>query len=55
MCSVDISPLVWQWVDRVQEVRVMGNIIHTCRSFDKVRDWALKRQLTNELNFTGFH
>lgn len=55
MCSVDISPIVWQWVDRVQEVRVVGNIIHTCRSFDKVRDWALKRRLTHELNFEGFH
>lgn len=55
MCSVDISPIVWQWVDRVQEVRVVGNIIHTCRSFDNVRDWALKRRLTHELNFEGFH
>lgn len=55
MCSVDISPIVWQWVDRVQEVRVVGNIIHTCRSFDKVRDWALERHMTHELNFEGFH
>ncbi|KAF8971078.1 hypothetical protein BDZ97DRAFT_1337008 [Flammula alnicola] len=55
MCSADITPIVWQWVDRVQEVRVMGNTIHTCRNYDKIKDWGLEHRLDHELNFTGFH
>ena len=55
VCSADISPLVWQWIDRVQEVRIVGKIAHTCRNFEKIREWGLERQLPYELNFTGFH
>ncbi|KAF5325795.1 hypothetical protein D9611_000059 [Ephemerocybe angulata] len=51
MCSADISPLVWQWVDRVKEVRLMGNIVHTCRNYDKIKDWALQRRVL-KLDFT---
>ena len=54
MCSADVTPLVWQWVDRVQEVRIMGNIIHTCRNYDKLMEWGIERRLDHELNFTGF-
>jgi len=54
MCSADISPLVWQWVDRVKEVRIMGNIAHTCRNYDKIKEWALQRRVEHELDFTGF-
>ena len=54
VCSADVSPLVWQWVDRVQEVRLAGNIIHTCRNFEKIRRWALERTLDRPLNFSGF-
>lgn len=55
VCSADVTPLVWQWVDRVQEVRIMGNIMHKCRDYDKIRQWGLEHRLDHELNFTGFH
>jgi hypothetical protein len=54
VCSADVSPLVWQWVDRVQEVRLMGNIIHTCRNYEKIKRWGLERRLDHPLNFSGF-
>ncbi|KAF9453956.1 hypothetical protein P691DRAFT_770961 [Macrolepiota fuliginosa MF-IS2] len=54
-CSVDIHPIVWQWVDRVQEIRVHGNIAHMCRNFDKVKEWAKQRTIPGVLDFTGIH
>lgn len=53
MCSADISPLVWQWVDRLKEVRIMGNIIHTCRNYDKIKEWAFERRVQHPLDFSG--
>lgn len=53
-CSADISPLVWQWVDRVKQVKIVGNIAHTCRNYDKIKQWALDRRLDRALNYTGF-
>jgi len=32
----------------------MGNIIHTCRNYDKLMEWGIERRLDHELNFTGF-
>ncbi|PPQ98411.1 hypothetical protein CVT24_004090 [Panaeolus cyanescens] len=55
MCSADVTPLVWQWVERVQQVRIMGNVIHTCRDWDKIREWGLERRLDHDIDFTGFH
>lgn len=55
ICSADVTPLVWQWVDRVQEVRITGNIMHKCRDYDKIMEWGLEHRLNHELNFTGFH
>ncbi|KAF1985337.1 hypothetical protein K402DRAFT_394681 [Aulographum hederae CBS 113979] len=44
MCHSDISPLVWQWSEEQNAVRMHGNVVHTCRNFDVIREWPKKRQ-----------
>lgn len=46
MCSADISTIVWQWEESIQKSIVKGNVAHTCRNYDRLRDWALERVLT---------
>lgn len=48
MCSSDISTIVWQWSESLQKVIVKGNVAHTCRNFDRIRDWAKERTLRTE-------
>lgn len=40
MCTVDVSVLVWNWNEQKQQNLERGAIVHTCRNFDKVREWA---------------
>ncbi|KAJ7257808.1 hypothetical protein C8J57DRAFT_1074195, partial [Mycena rebaudengoi] len=40
MCAVDITPVVWQWSDSLQEAEQRDDIPHVCRDFEKVKDWA---------------
>ncbi|KAJ7207321.1 hypothetical protein C8J57DRAFT_1725748 [Mycena rebaudengoi] len=45
MCSVDITPIVWQWSDKFREAEQRDDILHTCRDFDKIRNWAEERSM----------
>lgn len=40
MCSVDVTPLPWRWVDDIQEAKEVAQVAHTCRDFDVIRSWA---------------
>ena len=55
MCSADVSPLVWQWVERKNGVRIMGNIIHVCRDYERIKEWGLERRLDHELEIPGIN
>ena len=49
MCSADIAPVVWHWDETLpNRHRTKGwlSVAHTCRDFDKIRDWGLEHQLT---------
>jgi hypothetical protein len=43
--SVDITPIVWQWSDKFREAEQRDDILHTCRDFDKIRNWAEERSM----------
>lgn len=50
MCSADTSPIVWQWVESDEDLnggRMQGfpGALHTCRDFDKIKNWAFERKL----------
>ena len=40
MCSVDVTPLPWRWVEQMQEAKEVAQVAHTCRDFEVIRDWA---------------
>ncbi|KAK7947796.1 uncharacterized protein PG986_008682 [Apiospora aurea] len=40
ICSADITPLPWRWVEQMQEAKEVAQVAHTCRDFDVIREWA---------------
>ncbi|KAJ7160629.1 hypothetical protein C8R43DRAFT_1176994 [Mycena crocata] len=44
-CSSDTSVIVWQWDDTVKRNTFRGDVAHTCRSFEKIQEWAKSRAL----------
>jgi len=48
MCAGDTSVIVWQWDEEQQKTTFQGDVVHTCRDFDKLRDWGTSHALTNE-------
>ena len=47
MCTVDVTPLVWQWNCERQKLIPKATVVHTCRNFDRVRDWAKEHNMVN--------
>lgn len=43
MCASDVTPYTWEWVDEKQHLRNRIKTPHTCRNFDKIREWASVR------------
>ncbi|RFU24740.1 hypothetical protein B7463_g11598, partial [Scytalidium lignicola] len=39
-CNGDITPNVYQWSEKWGEVRAWATIVHECRNFDNIVDWA---------------
>ncbi|WYZ45800.1 hypothetical protein EsH8_IX_000025 [Colletotrichum jinshuiense] len=39
-CNADISVLTWGWSKEKKKNLEMGTIVHTCRRFDKIQEWA---------------
>ncbi|KAK1234336.1 hypothetical protein PQX77_002475 [Marasmius sp. AFHP31] len=45
MCAGDTSVIVWQWDEMEQKNKFQGDIAHTCRSFEKLRDWGMEHAM----------
>lgn len=48
MCAADVSVIVWQWNNVSRKAQAHGGIVHSCRDFDAVRDWAMEHRKTVE-------
>ena len=64
MCHSDISVDVWQWFEHTDDMPdpfdeltsasfASTNVAHTCRNFDKIRDWARARQMRVRPDFSS--
>ncbi|PQE19437.1 tat pathway signal sequence protein [Rutstroemia sp. NJR-2017a BBW] len=53
MCTVDVSVLTWGWDEGRRMHLEKGTVLHTCRNFDKVRDWAREHMVTEGFD-SGF-
>lgn len=53
-CSSDISTIYWQW--SVLKRKFFGNVrtTHTCKNFDKIRDWAVAHKAERDLDFYNY-
>lgn len=40
MCASDITPLPWVWVEAAHEAKEVAEVMHTCRNFADIRQWA---------------
>lgn len=40
MCQVDVTPYTWSWNVEAQHMENILTTPHTCRNFEKIRDWA---------------
>ncbi|KAF9522204.1 hypothetical protein CPB83DRAFT_777449, partial [Crepidotus variabilis] len=46
MCAADITPMSWRWKPEAQEAKlVVNDVPHTCRNFEKVKQWAKENHL----------
>ncbi|KAH8813796.1 hypothetical protein DL96DRAFT_1472376, partial [Flagelloscypha sp. PMI_526] len=45
MCSSDISVMAFQWVENKHQVVGKSAIAHSCRNFNKIREWTRDRAL----------
>jgi hypothetical protein len=52
MCNADITPNVFQWSEKVQEVRARATVVHECRNFEKIKQWAIAHHARTP--FVGF-
>ncbi|KAL4799883.1 hypothetical protein BDV19DRAFT_200462 [Aspergillus venezuelensis] len=43
MCSSDVSTIHWAWSDKHQKWQADGRVQHTCRDFNRIREWAFER------------
>ncbi|KIM85848.1 hypothetical protein PILCRDRAFT_347779 [Piloderma croceum F 1598] len=52
MCSADVTPMVWTWDEEAQRTFPRSDTLHSCRNFEKIREWAKDNQLDRELILT---
>jgi len=43
MCTVDITPIPYQWYPKYAAYMPATGIMHTCRNFEAVQKWAMER------------
>lgn len=54
MCSADISVNVWQWSQELSAVVGYSTQAHSCRNFDKLKDWARSRRIQDWIDIRLF-
>jgi hypothetical protein len=50
-CPSDVSTIYWEW--SVQKKKMFGNLrtTHTCRDFDKIKEWAVEHRLKHDFDW----
>lgn len=54
MCSSDITPIVWQWSQKSQAAKERSDVVHTCRDFDAIKEWARERFVPRQQNMSVY-
>lgn len=40
MCASDVTPVVWQWNIEKKKAEERDDVVHVCRDFGRIRQWA---------------
>lgn len=44
MCASDVSVITWKWNNKAQRALGHGDVVHSCRNFEKIRDWSIEHR-----------
>jgi len=50
MCNSDITPTTFARTSLDSNMKVVAEVVHTCRSFSKIQKWAWSRRITQEID-----
>ncbi|KAJ3738938.1 hypothetical protein DFH05DRAFT_1464274 [Lentinula detonsa] len=50
MCSGDVTPLVWAWDEKRNMTLGRTDIVHECRNFSKIQEWAEVHRMKGVFN-----
>ncbi|QDS73728.1 hypothetical protein FKW77_003913 [Venturia effusa] len=45
MCTADITPLPWKWVEAKKKAMEVAQVVHTCKNFDAIKSWAKENRV----------
>jgi len=51
MCAADISTIAYQWSEKDQSAKQRDDILHSCRDFEKIQEWAKENSGDVEQDF----
>jgi hypothetical protein len=54
MCFSDITPIPFEWDNRVGHVQHHETISHTCRDYEAIRSWAVENSLEEGRSWADF-
>ena len=54
MCNADTSVNVWQWTKTYRNVIGRVNVAHSCRNFEKIKQWALDHRMHQWIDMEEF-
>jgi hypothetical protein len=49
-CSGDITPITFARTSLDSRMKVVAEVVHTCRDFAKIQQWAWNRRIKTELD-----
>ena len=50
MCAADVGVVVWQWDEDRKRVSPRTDVAHTCRDFDRIRDWGRRNRAVRDFD-----
>lgn len=45
MCSANITPVPWRWIEDNNASKAVSDLVHTCRDWNKIAEWARERTI----------
>lgn len=50
-CHSDVSTIFWEWSERRNRYLGNAHTTHTCRDFEKIRQWGIRNKKQRDLDF----